>query len=398
MGDYVNEISDPKHRPEHDQYLREMEERGELPVGTQLIQPNSGFCIKTFGKKMVSDFKKQFFDQKTFVNVCYHDSIDKPERQEVTQPDGKRGTSWGLPYRVSQGKHDQDVNGKVCMTYDVVFNSDVANFIVMPEFKKFVADTAIDGVNRVMAQNKEKLSSDYKIMKHINCKGHGGKPQLMTVRVKTDNELINNMDMNKQETKLQKDINNQVKANKAQAEQEAKAKADAEAAAKKAAEEDEYDSEKSSDEERPAGIVQPKFKIVHTYPNDVMMDAWEGHQGSLERTQLESQKKKIPDSLTVTIYAKHCENMKNAQLDINETNLVFGVEGLYYLDLNLKYIVDKDQGSAKFDKSKKTLTIRLPVTGLTPDSQRVAEQHYNEFMEAERKRQEEYKLLEMSTL
>ncbi len=30
MGDYVDEISDPKHRPEHDQYLREMEERGDL--------------------------------------------------------------------------------------------------------------------------------------------------------------------------------------------------------------------------------------------------------------------------------------------------------------------------------------------------------------------------------
>lgn len=62
MSEYVDEISDPKHRPEHDQYLREMEERGELPVGTELIQPNAGFCIKTFGKKMVSDFKKQFFD------------------------------------------------------------------------------------------------------------------------------------------------------------------------------------------------------------------------------------------------------------------------------------------------------------------------------------------------
>ena len=79
MGDYVNEISDPKHRPEHDQYLREMEGRGELPVGTMLIQPSSGFCIKTFGKKMVSDQRKQFFDQKTFVNVCWHESIDKPQ-------------------------------------------------------------------------------------------------------------------------------------------------------------------------------------------------------------------------------------------------------------------------------------------------------------------------------
>ena len=83
------------------------------------------------------------------------------------------------------------------MTYDVVFNTDVANFIVMPEFKKFVADTAIDGVNRILAENKEKLSSDYKIMKHINCKGHGGKPQLMTIKIETGNDLLNNIDMSK---------------------------------------------------------------------------------------------------------------------------------------------------------------------------------------------------------
>ena len=83
------------------------------------------------------------------------------------------------------------------MTYDVVFNTDVANFIVMPEFKKFVADTAIDGVNRFLAENKEKLSSDYKIMKHINCKGHGGKPQLMTIKIETGNDLLNNIDMSK---------------------------------------------------------------------------------------------------------------------------------------------------------------------------------------------------------
>lgn len=82
MNDYVNEISDPKHRPEHDQYLREMEERGEMPVGTKLIQPETGFCIKTSAKKMISDSKKQFFDQKTFVNVAWHETIDKPNQVE----------------------------------------------------------------------------------------------------------------------------------------------------------------------------------------------------------------------------------------------------------------------------------------------------------------------------
>ena len=41
------------------------------------------------------------------------------------------------------------------------------------------------------------------------------------------------------------------------------------------------EEDKESDEERPTGIVQPKYKIVHSYPHEIM-DAWEGHQGTLE--------------------------------------------------------------------------------------------------------------------
>ena len=37
MSEYVDEISNPKHRPELDQYLRELESRGEMPAGTKLI-------------------------------------------------------------------------------------------------------------------------------------------------------------------------------------------------------------------------------------------------------------------------------------------------------------------------------------------------------------------------
>ena len=132
------------------------------------------------------------------------------------------------------------------------------------------------------------------------------------------------------------------------------------------------ESEKSSEEERPTGIVQPKYKIVHSYPHDIM-DAWEGHKGTLEAKVLEKSKSKLPSELTVTITAKHCESMKQAQLDINESTLVFGVEGLYYLDLNLKYKVNSEEGSAKFDKVRKTLTIRLPVIDYTEDSRRVAD-------------------------
>lgn len=106
MSEYVDEISNPKHRPELDQYLRELESRGEMPAGTKLIQPAAGFCIKTSAKKLQSDSKKTFFEQKTFVNVCFHEEVDKPIQETRTNPDGKRGTAWQLPYRVSKGKPD----------------------------------------------------------------------------------------------------------------------------------------------------------------------------------------------------------------------------------------------------------------------------------------------------
>lgn len=138
------------------------------------------------------------------------------------------------------------------------------------------------------------------------------------------------------------------------------------------AENDDDDSEKSEEEERPTGIVQPKYKIVHSFPNEIM-DHWEGHKGTLEEHLLKDGKANTPYEITVTIFAKHCDSMKDAKLDINESTLVFAVDDLYYLDLNLKYLCDQEAGSAKFDKNKKTLTIRMPVIGLTEDSKRVAE-------------------------
>jgi hypothetical protein len=83
--------------------------------------------------------------------------------------------------------------------------------------------------------------------------------------------------------------------------------------------------------------------------------------------------------VTVTIYCKFLDSMREAKLDINETTLVFEYPNLYYLDIDLSYKVDMAAGSAKFDKSKKTLTIRVPVTGSTDTSAKVLEQHYRDY-------------------
>ena len=75
LTDYVDEISDPKHKPEMKAYLRQLEEQGDLPPGTKLIQPIAGFCIKTTVKKLQSEVTKSYFDHKCFINVGFHDEV-----------------------------------------------------------------------------------------------------------------------------------------------------------------------------------------------------------------------------------------------------------------------------------------------------------------------------------
>ena len=119
---------------------------------------------------------------------------------------------------------------------------------------------------------------------------------------------------------------------------EAKKKEEEEAKKSQQAVDDDTE-ESQSDEERPDRIVQPKYKVVHSYPHD-MADYWEGHRGTVEEGVLTGRDKKLPTELTVTIIAKHCESMKDAKLEINESTLLFEVPDLYYLDLNLKYKCD----------------------------------------------------------
>lgn len=61
-------------------------------------------------------------------------------------------------------------------------------------------------------------------------------------------------------------------------------------------------------------------------------------------------RKKIPTHLTVQINLKWVDSIKTAKLEINEQTILFEYPDLYYLDIDLKYKCDPDQGNAKFDK------------------------------------------------
>jgi hypothetical protein len=214
-------------------------------------------------------------------------------------------------------------------------------------------------------------------MKNMKCKG--GEPALMTIKEDTTNPLLNNMDIDKTKSKLQKEIE-KVKADQMSKEEKERENQRRLEEAQQRFDNGEVDdeSDKEEVEEKPQGIIQPKYKIVHSY-NMEMMDAWGGYTTSKmdHETMLKS---RVPVELTVVIQVKWIESMKLAKLDINDTTLVFEYPEIYYLDLNLKYKVDKDAGSAKFDKKKKTLTIRCPIIAMTEDSQKVMDEHYKKFV------------------
>lgn len=97
----------------------------------------------------------------------------------------------------------------------------------------------------------------------------------------------------------------------------------------------------------------------------------------------------MPTHINISIDLKWADSMKKANLDINEQTLLFEYPDLYYLDLALKYKCDPDQGSAKFDKTRKTLEIKLPVIGMTEESAAIMEANYQKHVVETTKRMNE---------
>ena len=57
----------------------------------------------------------------------------------------------------------------------------------------------------MLAETNEKVSTDYKVMKNMKCKGE--EPALMTIKKEeSSNPLLANMDTSKHDTKMKKEL------------------------------------------------------------------------------------------------------------------------------------------------------------------------------------------------
>ena len=82
MDDYLKEISDPKNIKETNQFLKESEEKKDLPANVRLAKPTPGFCIRSekYNIKHPSNRKK------VFINLVSLEEVREPTSDGKLSP------------------------------------------------------------------------------------------------------------------------------------------------------------------------------------------------------------------------------------------------------------------------------------------------------------------------
>lgn len=307
LVDYCEEISDPENRKLYEKEITQLEkERG---VNVTFVHPDPGYVIKTSADGTT----------KTFLNIATSDKIDKPTSVSSTNGDGQRGLNWSLPYTLAPPRRDIDNKQILCHVYDVVFHPDALHLASRnAAFRKLVNDTAIDAVQEAFKVNLDRANLKFP---KISYKGLA-KPTV--IRKKIDSfdasemepspidSIYPAMPSEKKEPKVLKPTDSS------------------------------------------ADYTIPKYKIVQR--RGVEFDEMTNDRDAkLNLT--------IPNELVVTIDLPLLNTTNEANLDVTNKRIHLSSEkpAKYRLDINLPYDVKEDNGSAKFDKSKRQLIVTLPV-------------------------------------
>ena len=375
MDDYLKEISNPNNVKETNQFLKESEEKKDLPANVRLAKPTPGFCVRSEKYSIKHPAQRK----KVFINIVSLDEVQPPENNESNM--------WKLPYLLNKGRHDQDKKGKYCTTFDVVFNPkaiELANGNLA--FKKFVCDTAIDGLNKqILSKEEEKISSDF-VVKKFNYKGL----EVSYVNVHTLNK--GEMDDRKEpsefhKTEIMKEVEKIKEENEKKKEEEKKGEEEV----------DVYDQPDIDNKDNVNDVIktkkiidkdskEPVYKIKYS-DNFEINNFFYNPQGYEEAPKHDYKKIIIEINTPLMIGASE------AELEIDTKKLKFKYKDIYLLNLDLPIEINKDSTTAKFDKSKKLLILSADIIH---KKQPVPEKKVDERMEIineeeEKKKEEEKK-------
>ena len=326
FAEYAEEISNPENRKRYEADIAQLEaERG---MDIKFVRPEPGHVIKTTVNG----------DTKTFINICKNKEIEKPTAIKQKTQDGKCGLQWSIPHSFAPPREDTDKNGNKCKVFDVVFHPDTYRMgETNVRFRKMLQDTAFDGIERQF-----EASIDRKNLKFPKMKFKGS-PTATVIRTKsgqkpkeTDKEdIMNNFpypydDKATEEKSRQKEDRLQEKSQN-----------------------NECSNQIIFEENDSDPYTKPKYNIKHRCK--VELDQFRNAPDARPSTR--------PKEIVIEIDLPLLKSAGPVNLDIFEKRLFLQSEepAKYKLDLSLPYPVDENDGSAKFDKSKKKLIVTLPV-------------------------------------
>ncbi|XP_012214788.1 protein kintoun [Linepithema humile] len=324
--EYAEEVSDPDNRKLYEEEITQLEkERG---VDVTFVNPEPGYVIKTSVNG----------DRKCFLNISKNDIVARPTSQPSYEQ-GHRGLQWSIPYTLIPPRDDLDKRNVRCTVFDVVFHPDTIYLASKnARFREIVNNTAMDGV-----ENNFKVKLDRKNLKFpkINFKGMCHP----TVIRKSMKEPW------KEPLDIQPDIYQKLMSSYDESrEKHLKQK---EEKPQRIPPVTTYYKSKQQEfiDER---YVTPKFSIKHQ--SDLEMEDF-----LLSRDA--KMYAAMPKKLVVIIDLPLLKSADNAKLDIHEQSFTLKSEtpAKYLLELSLPYLVDSDNGYAKFDTKCKKLIVTLPV-------------------------------------
>lgn len=322
--EYAEEISNPENRRLYEEDIRRMEnDRGS---DIQFIHPEPGHVLKTNVDGQM----------KAFINISKSDKIDKPVSRREKNAQGQAGLHWTIPHSFSPPKEDLDKNNGKCKVFDVVFHPDTYRMAESNKrFMKLVEDTALDGI-----ENKFEVKLDRQNIKRpkMNFKGT---PMPTVTRSKIANfdekkTVPDEDDPLKDMPYPYGDIDEGNKSSKL-------SKGKEPVVTKK--------------KESKPSIPEPKYAITHR--SDIDLQEYRNAPDAKTSTR--------PNEIVIKIELPLLSSASQGNLDVFEDKILFESKrpAAYKLDLKLPYPVDDENGSAKFDKSKRCLIVTLPVIKAT---------------------------------
>ena len=312
LAEYAEEISDPENRKKYEEEISALEaERGK---DVKFIHPEPGYVLKTTSVS----------GEKIFINVCKSEVVGKPSMVTATQ-NGKRGMQWSLPHSFAPPRDDYDKSKNSCKVIDVVFHPETYRMAESNNrFKEMIQETAFDGIEKQF-----KLQIDRKKIKHPKI-SFKGTPTATVLREDSNKPVPGKIDKD-----VLQNLPNPYDKRK------------------------DYNTETNNAASLIDSVV-PTHNVVHSFDMDIQQFQ---EQSGVVQSQM-------PNALVVTVDLPKLDSAMGVDLKVFEKSLTLKSEepARYELNIDLPYAVLEEDGSAKFDKARKCLRIKLPVKKMNTSS------------------------------